>query len=101
MARQNFPDLDFEVVQRDHGGAIWLVAILGGALGVFALTALIVSLLILGLRLTPFGEGITGGAPVDGGRLKSSADDLTDGLSASRHSIGCQRNRHRRCSSRR
>jgi hypothetical protein len=46
MARQNFPDLDFEVVQRGHGGAIWLVAILGGALGVFALTALIVSLLI-------------------------------------------------------
>ncbi|MFZ2081211.1 MAG: hypothetical protein WAV38_32110 [Xanthobacteraceae bacterium] len=45
MARRNFPDLTVEVVQHGHGGAIWLVAILGGVLGVFALTALIVSLL--------------------------------------------------------
>ena len=48
MARRNFPDVTFEVVQHDSGWAIWLVVILGGALGVFALTALIVSFLIQG-----------------------------------------------------
>ena len=48
MARRNFPDLTVEVVQQDRGWAIWLVVILGGVLGVFALTALIVNLLILG-----------------------------------------------------
>ena len=48
MARQNFPDLTFEVVQPDRGRAIWLVVIPGGVVGVFALTALIVSLLIHG-----------------------------------------------------
>jgi hypothetical protein len=51
MARRNFPDLPdltFEVVQHDRVWAIWLVVILGGVLGVFALTALIVSLLIHG-----------------------------------------------------
>jgi hypothetical protein len=48
MARRNFPDLTFQVVQHDHSGIIWLVAIFGGILGVFALTALIVSLLIHG-----------------------------------------------------
>jgi hypothetical protein len=48
MARQNFPDLTFEVVQPDRGRAIWLVVIPGGVLGVFAITALIVSLLIHG-----------------------------------------------------
>ena len=45
MARQNFPDLTFEVVQHDRRWAIWLVVILGGVVGVFALTALIVSLI--------------------------------------------------------
>jgi hypothetical protein len=45
MARHNFPDLTFEVVQHDRGWAIWLVVILGGVGGVFALTALIVSLI--------------------------------------------------------
>lgn len=59
MARRNFPDLTVEVVQHGHGGAIWLVAILGGVLGVFALTALIV-------RLPPIGEHITEGVPVGG-----------------------------------
>jgi hypothetical protein len=44
MARQNFPDLTFEVVQDDRSWAIWLIVILGGVVGVFALTALIVSL---------------------------------------------------------
>jgi hypothetical protein len=44
MARQNFPEVTFEVVQHDRGWAIWLVVILGGVVGVFALTALIVSL---------------------------------------------------------
>jgi hypothetical protein len=51
MARQNFPDLAdlrFEVVQHDSGWALWLVTILVGVLGVFALTALVVSLLIHG-----------------------------------------------------
>jgi hypothetical protein len=48
MSRHNFPDLTFEVVRPGHGWAIWLVAVLGGALGVFALTALIGSLLIGG-----------------------------------------------------
>jgi hypothetical protein len=48
MARQNLPNLTFEVVQRDRDWAIWLVVILGGILGVFALTALIVSLVIHG-----------------------------------------------------
>lgn len=46
MARRNFPDVNFEVVQHGSGWAIWLVAIIGGAVGVFALTALIVGLLI-------------------------------------------------------
>ena len=45
MARRNFPDLTFEVVQHDRSWAIWLVVILGGVVGVFALTALIVSLI--------------------------------------------------------
>jgi len=51
MARQNFPDLanvTFEVVQHESRWALWLMAIFGGVLGVFALTALIVSLLIGG-----------------------------------------------------
>ena len=51
MARQNFPDLAdlrFEVVQHDSSWTIWLVTILVGVLGVFALTALVVSLLIHG-----------------------------------------------------
>lgn len=43
MARHNFPDLTFEVVQHDRSWAIWLVVILGGVVGVFAFTALIVS----------------------------------------------------------
>jgi len=47
MARRNFPDLTFQVVQRDRRWAIWLAVIIG-ALGVFALTALIVSFLIGG-----------------------------------------------------
>ena len=46
MARRNFPDVTPEVVEHDSGWAIWLVAILGGTLAVFALTALIVSFLI-------------------------------------------------------
>jgi len=46
MARRNFPDVT--VVQHGSGWAIWLAMILGGALGVFALTALIVSFLIQG-----------------------------------------------------
>jgi hypothetical protein len=51
MARQNFPDLAdlrFEVVQHGRSWALWLVTILGGVLGVFALTALVVSLVIHG-----------------------------------------------------
>jgi hypothetical protein len=44
MARLNFPDLTFDVVQHGRGWAIWLVVILGGVLGVFAVTALIVSM---------------------------------------------------------
>lgn len=48
MARRNFPDVNFQVVQRDRIWPIWLMVILGGALGVFALTALIVSVLIKG-----------------------------------------------------
>ena len=36
MARHNFPDLIFEVVQHDRSWAIWLVVILGGVVGVFA-----------------------------------------------------------------
>jgi hypothetical protein len=48
MARRNFPDVTFQVVQRDRTWPIWLVVILGGALGVFALTALIVSVFIQG-----------------------------------------------------
>ncbi len=46
MVRRNFPDVNFQVVQRDRTWPSWLVVILGGALGVFALTALIVSVLI-------------------------------------------------------
>jgi len=45
MARHNFPDLTFEVVQHDRSSAVWLVVILGGFVGVFVLTALIVSLI--------------------------------------------------------
>ncbi|MGB3745197.1 MAG: hypothetical protein WBD11_11830 [Xanthobacteraceae bacterium] len=45
MARHNFPDPTFEVVQHDRSWAIWLVVILGGVVGVFAFTALIVSLI--------------------------------------------------------
>ena len=48
MARRNFPDVTPEVVRHGSGWAIWLVVVLGGALGVFALTALIVSFLIQG-----------------------------------------------------
>jgi hypothetical protein len=48
MARQNLPDLTFEVVQPGCDWAAWLLAMLVGILGVFALTALIVSLLIRG-----------------------------------------------------
>ena len=48
MARRNLPELTVEVVQDDRDGAIWLVVMLGGVLGVFALTALIASLLIRG-----------------------------------------------------
>ena len=51
MARQNFPDLanvTFQVVRHESRWGIWLVMILGGVLSVFALTALIVSLLIGG-----------------------------------------------------
>ncbi len=44
--RRNFPDVTFQVVQHDRIWPIWLVLILGGALGVSALTALIVSVLI-------------------------------------------------------
>ena len=48
MARRNFPNVTPDVVQHGSGWAIWLVAILGGVLAVFALTALIVSFLIYG-----------------------------------------------------
>jgi hypothetical protein len=48
MARRNFPDLTFEVVPPNRGRAIWLLVIPGGVLGVFAVTALIASLLIHG-----------------------------------------------------
>ena len=48
MARQNLPDLTFEVVQPGCDWAVWLLVMLVGILGVFALTALIVSLLICG-----------------------------------------------------
>jgi len=48
MARQNLPDLTFEVVQPALNWGIWLVVVLAGTLGVFALTALIASLLIHG-----------------------------------------------------
>jgi hypothetical protein len=46
MARRNYPDVTFEVVRHGSRWAIWLVVIIGGTLGVFALTALIASLLI-------------------------------------------------------
>jgi hypothetical protein len=46
MVRRNFPDVTPEVVEHDSAWALWLAVILGGALGVFALTALIVSFLI-------------------------------------------------------
>ncbi len=48
MARRNFPDLTVEVVQHDHGWAVWLLAIIGGAVAVFGLTAVIVSFVIHG-----------------------------------------------------
>jgi hypothetical protein len=48
MTRRNFPDLTFEVVERGRNWPVWLALIPAGALGVFALTALIVSLLIGG-----------------------------------------------------
>jgi hypothetical protein len=48
MARRNMPDITLEVVQHERVWPIWLVVILGGILGVFALTALTVSLLIHG-----------------------------------------------------
>jgi hypothetical protein len=48
MARRNFPDLSVEVVQHGHGWAIWLLAIIGGALAVFGFTALITSFVIHG-----------------------------------------------------
>ena len=48
MARRNLPDLTFEVVRPAANWGIWLAVVLAGALGVFALTAVIVSLLIHG-----------------------------------------------------
>jgi hypothetical protein len=48
MVRRNFPDVTPQVVRRDRIWPIWLVVILGSALGVFALTALIVGVLIQG-----------------------------------------------------
>jgi hypothetical protein len=48
MARRNLPDLTFEVVRPARNWGIWLVVVLAGVLAVFALTALIVSLLISG-----------------------------------------------------
>jgi hypothetical protein len=48
MARRNLPDINSEVVKDDNAWAIWLIVIVGGILGVFAVTALIVSLLIHG-----------------------------------------------------
>jgi hypothetical protein len=47
MTRRNLPDVRFEVVH-DSGWAVWLVTMLGGVLGVFALTALIVRFFIQG-----------------------------------------------------
>ena len=48
MARRNLPDLTFEVVRPARNWGIWLVVVLACVLAVFALTALIVSLLISG-----------------------------------------------------
>jgi len=48
MTRRNFPEVTREVVQHGSGWAVWLAMLLGGALGVFALTALIASFLIQG-----------------------------------------------------
>jgi hypothetical protein len=48
MTRRNLPNLTFEVVQHDRDWVVWLVVILAGIVGVFALTALTVSLLIHG-----------------------------------------------------
>jgi hypothetical protein len=48
MARRNLPDLTFEVVRAAPNWGLWLVVVLAGALGVFALTALIATLLIHG-----------------------------------------------------
>jgi hypothetical protein len=48
MATRNLPDLTFEVVRAAPNWGLWLVVVLAGALGVFALTALIASLLIHG-----------------------------------------------------
>jgi hypothetical protein len=47
MARRQGPmaDITFEYVPHDRGWGIWLIAILGGVLGVFVLTALAVSLI--------------------------------------------------------
>ena len=45
MARQNFPDVNFQVVKHQRNWAIWLVVILAGLVGVFALTAFVVSLI--------------------------------------------------------
>jgi hypothetical protein len=48
MARRNLPDLNFEVVRPGRDWPVWLVVMVAGVLGVFAVTALIVSLLIHG-----------------------------------------------------
>jgi hypothetical protein len=48
MPRRNLPDINSEVVKDDNVWAIWLIVIVGGVLGVFAVTVLIVSLLING-----------------------------------------------------
>lgn len=48
MTRRNLPDLTFEVVRPAPNWGVWLIVVLAGALAVFALTALIVSLLISG-----------------------------------------------------
>jgi hypothetical protein len=47
-SRHDLPDFTYVIVQHDRGWIIWLVLILAGVLGVFALSALTVSLLIHG-----------------------------------------------------
>jgi hypothetical protein len=55
MARRNFPNVTPDVVQHGSGWAIWLAVILGGALGVFALTALMSASLFRADFLQPNG----------------------------------------------